>query len=148
MLRKKLNIRLDRTDPVELPDTRLENIVRYKEIVGSSRAQELAEQLEELNEGRKIISVSNRETAAIDDPHVLGQQVHAHMANGRAINQDGSLSHGGEPFRLTKDQVTALKRFDFKVAKSRLVESADGTVMVELDRELVELLLALKHLVD
>ncbi|MDE2440929.1 MAG: hypothetical protein KGP14_07870 [Betaproteobacteria bacterium] len=122
--------------------------MRFTEIVGPSRAEEVAQKLEKLNEGRKTIPVSNHETAAIDDPHVVGQQVHAHMANGRAVNQDGSLSHGGEPFRLTKDQAAALKRFDFNIAKSRLVECVDGTVMMELDRELVELLLALKHLVD
>lgn len=72
--------------------------MRYKEIVGPSRVQELVAQLEELNEGRKTICVSNRETVSIDDPHIAGQQVHAHMANCRAVNQVAASAMAASTF--------------------------------------------------
>ena len=99
---------------------------------GTSKATELLKKLDEagqLDEGRKYIDVKNGEKIGIDRPHVPGQKVHGHLENGRAVNQDGSLSHGGQPFRLTRAQADAFRRAGFHIPKSRLIESEHGDVI-------------------
>ncbi|WP_170868100.1 hypothetical protein [Methylobacterium sp. 13MFTsu3.1M2] len=100
---------------------------------------------EELYESRKYIKVSNREQIGIDKPVAPGQQTHGHLENGRAVNKDGSLSHGGSPFYLTKAQEKALLAANFKIPKSRLIESEGDMVTVTISHELYELLEELKR---
>lgn len=131
---------------------RLRDILQKNAPTGTSKATKLLKTLEEaghLDEGRKYIDVKNGEKIGIDRPHVLGQKVHGHLENGRAVNQDGSLSHGGEPFRLTKAQADALQRANFDIPTSRLIESENGDkVNLTLERVLVELLADLKKSLD
>lgn len=104
-----------------------------------------------LNEGRrKWINASKGEMIGVDPAHVDGQQVHAHLPNGRAVNIDGSVSHGGEPFYMERSWIDALKRFDFNIQKSRLVEGEDvgPAKYYALERELVEFLKALRKQLD
>ncbi|WP_174290980.1 hypothetical protein [Sphingomonas bacterium] len=106
----------------------------------------MIDRIEDLNEGRKTVDIGKGQKIAVDTPHVKGQQFHAHLDDDRVVNIDGTLSHGGKPFRATKREVEALRGFDFKFAKNRLVESeGDDAVTVTLDRALVELLLELKR---
>jgi hypothetical protein len=120
--------------------------MRYKDIAGPSRARKLLDTTDILNEGRKTVAIGKGRTIAIDTPHVKGQKTHAHLDGDRVVNIDGTLSHGDKPFRATKAEVDALRHFDFKFAKTRLVESEDdGMVTLTLDRTLVELLLELKR---
>ncbi len=127
---------------------KLKDILQKNAPTGTSNASKLLKKLEEagqLDEGRKYIDVKKGEKIGIDRPHVSGQQVHGHLENGRAVNQDGSLSHGGRPFHLTKAQAAALQRANFEIPKSRLIESENGDkVNLTLERVLVELLADLK----
>lgn len=106
-----------------------------------------AEPTGQLDEGRKWIEMKKGEQIGIDEPHVKGQQRHAHLPGGRAVNQDGTLSHGGKPFRLTKDEAKVLRQQSFAIKKSRLVESLGvSMVTIEIDERMVGVLIALqKH---
>lgn len=103
-------------------------------------------EVERLEEAQKRIKVSNREDAWIHDPHVPGQQVHGHREDGRAVNKDGSLSHGGEPYHLTRAQADAFRREGFKIRKNRLVEGqGEGEqVTVTMSREVYDILIAIQ----
>jgi hypothetical protein len=113
--------------------------------IAPSRAKKAAEKIGEqhLEEGRKFIKVGH-EQIGVDKPHHNGQQEHAHLPNGRAVNKDGSLSHGGDPFTMKKSWVDALRGHNFSIAKSRLVESDGDNVTVELDAAVLEFLAELQ----
>lgn len=115
---------------------------KLNEILG--RAKKLVAGIEQLDEGRKFIKANNREEIGIDQPHVPGQQVHAHLPNGRAVNKDGSISHGGKPFELKKDWADALCRIEFDIPKSRLIESDGDTTTVEINGPMLEFLVELQ----
>jgi hypothetical protein len=136
------------TKPSRAAVIRLKDILRKNASTGKSKAGKLLEKFEDagqLDEGRKYIDVNNREKIGIDRPHVSGQQVHGHLEGGRAVNKDGSVSHGHQPFYLTKEQAAALRRADFKIPKSRLIESENnGKVTLDLELVLVEWLEELK----
>lgn len=131
--------------------------MRWKEVEGSKKpklkklseiaprkAEKLADNAGQLDEGRRFIKVNNREQIGIDKAHVKGQQEHAHLENGRAVNKDGTVSHGGPPFELTRDQAVALKHENYKIAKSRLVESDGSKITVELDPAVLGFLIDLQ----
>lgn len=109
-----------------------------------SRAKEVIDKVEQLDEGRKYIDPNNHEQIAIDTPHHEGQQKHAHLPNGRAVNQDGSISHGGDPFVMNRDWADALRRQKFSIPKSRIIEGEGETVAVDLDPRLIEFLTKLQ----
>ena len=96
-----------------------------------------------LEEARKVIKTGH-EQIGIDKPHHKGQQVHAHLPNGRAVNKDGSISHGGDPFIIKKSWADALRGHDFFIDKSRLVESSDDRVTIKVNAELLEFLFELQ----
>lgn len=120
---------------------------RFSEFA-SSRAKKIADKVEQLDEGRGFIKVNNREQIGVDQPHVPGQQEHAHLPNGRAVNKDGSISHGGEPFTMKKSWADALRRHDFDIAQTRLVESEGGQVAITLDAPMIEFLTELQAFVS
>ena len=123
--------------------------MRFKDFVNKNKAPNISDKVTEnvrLDEGRKYIDVNSREKIGIDQPHQDGQQVLGHLESGRAVNKDGSLSHGGKPFYLTRAQADALRRADFTIAKSRLVENEGGTnsITIELDQEVLLMLIDLQ----
>jgi hypothetical protein len=120
-----------------------ENTMRLSEITG--RAKKLTDKMEQLNEGRKYIDADKQGQIAIDTPHHAGQQVHGHLPDGRAVNKDGSPSHGKGPFRLTKKQAKALRDEGFAIKKSRIVEGAGNIkVTVEIDPDVLTFLIELR----
>lgn len=116
---------------------------RLREIA-RTRAETVAATPALIEEGRKWVNANSRERIGIDKPHHDGQQEHAHLPNGRAVNKDGSISHGGKPFTIKKDWADALRQLSFDIPKSRLIESEGGNVSVELNRALIEFLMELQ----
>jgi len=101
-----------------------------------------------LDEGRKYVPISKRQTIAVDTPHVKGQQVHAHLDETRVVNKDGSRSHGNTPFHMTKAEEEALLALNFDIPKSRLIESEGNKVDLVLRAEIIDLLIRLRQFVS
>jgi hypothetical protein len=101
--------------------------------------------VEQLDEDRDWIDLKRGAQIGIDEPHVKGQQRHAHLPSGRAVNQDGTVSHGGKPFYLTREEAKVLRQQDFTIKKSRLVESLDANmVTLEIDQRIADFLIELQ----
>ena len=136
-----------RWDEVAKPDKK-RKLKKFSE-VEPSPARKLIDKIEgqRIDEGRKTIK-AGREGIEIDQPHHPGQEVHAHLPNGRAVTKSGGISHGGKPFTMKKAWVDALRGHDFAIAKSRLVESEGDTVTVKLPAAIVDFLTQLREHLD
>lgn len=80
-----------------------------------------------LEEGKWVKASFEKEIRVDRATHLQSGDKHAHIHDRKgnelyALTQNGKPSHGSKPFRLSKDQATALEKQGFAIPKNRIVE--------------------------
>jgi hypothetical protein len=84
--------------------------------------------LQVLEEGKWIKASFDKEIRVDRATHLHSGEMHAHIHDRKgnelyALTQDGKPSHGSKPFKLSKDQASALATQGFSIPKNRVVEA-------------------------
>jgi hypothetical protein len=110
-------------------------LLRFREFVNLARAQELdevfitedGEHARLLHEGRWLGGRFKKNIRVDRETHHRSGEQHFHVYGRKGdvvgvLRMDGSISHGGKPFRLSHEDAKALRDLGVPVPENRLVE--------------------------